>query len=500
MNPSLADLAPLSLDLMLVGAILWIFLLDLLRPTGAGREAGYVAAFALAGILVASFFVRTDGTVFAGTFQGGAWTVFFDRVFLVTGLVSVLGGIEHVARHHAHRQAEYYILLLASLLGMLLLPGVRDLLLLIVCFELMGIPLYVLAAYAKTEATRGGEVNAPEAGLKLYLVGVVSTATTLFGLSLVFGLSGTTRIAHLSHIAQSPLLGVGLLMILAGMGFKIGTVPFHMWVPDTYQGSGTPFVAFLSVAPKLAGFTALASVFLLGFGSRVDTWRPAIVVLSLLSMLGGNLLALAQTNVKRMLAYSGIGHIGYMLMAFAVTGPDGATMLLFYAAAYALTNTGAFLVVEAVGADGGDDSIQSMAGLYKRSPWLALAMLLFLLSLAGIPFVVGFWAKLYVFVAAWQAGLKALVIIGAVLAVVSLFYYMQVARSMYMRQPADDQRVVRPGRALRLGVLLCLIGVVGIGAYPAPLLAQAQNAADPLFAPTPPAAPARPAVALGQAD
>ncbi len=490
MNPSLADLAPLSLDLMLVGAILWVFAHDLIRPNGAGREAGYLTALSLAGILVASFFVRTDGIAFSGSFQGGGWTVFFDRVFLVTGLVAVLGSIEHVARHHAHRQAEYYLLIMSSLLGMLLLPGVRDLLLLVVCFELMGIPLYVLSAYAKTEEREGEETNAPEAGLKLYLVGVVSTATTLFGLSLVFGLAGTTSIAELSHVAPSPLLGVALLLVLAGMGFKIGAVPFHMWVPDTYQGAGTPFVAFLSVAPKLAGFTALASVFLLGFGNQVEAWRPVVVALSLVSILGGNLLALAQTNVKRLLAYSGIGHIGYMLMAFAVTGPDGASMLLFYAAAYALTNTGAFLVVEAVSADGGDDSITSMSGLYKRSPWLSLAMLLFLLSLAGIPFVVGFWAKLYVFVAAWQAGLKALVVIGAVMAVVSLFYYMQVARAMYMRQPGEHDRAVRPGRALRLGVLLCLIGVVGIGAYPGPLLTEAQNAAEPLFQPAEPAAPA----------
>lgn len=492
MTPSLADLAPLSLDLMLVGAILWVFVLDLVRPSGARREAGYLTALSLAGILVASFFVRTEGTAFSGSFQGGGWTLFFDRVFLVTALISVLGSIEHVARHHTHRQAEYYLLVMSSLLGMLLLPGVRDLLLLVVCFELMGIPLYVLSAYAKTEEQTGEETRAPEAGLKLYLVGVVSTATTLFGLSLVFGLAGTTSIAKLSAVLPSPLLSVALLLVLAGMGFKIGTVPFHMWVPDTYQGSGTPFVAFLSVAPKLAGFAALASVFLIGFEHQVVVWRPIVVILSLASILGGNLLALAQTNVKRLLAYSGIGHIGYMLMAFAVTGPDGASMLLFYAAAYALTNTGAFLVVEAVGADGGDDSIASMAGLYRRSPWLALAMLLFLLSLAGIPFVVGFWAKLYVFVAAWQAGLKALVVVGAVMAVVSLFYYMQVARAMYMRQPEEEAEAIRPGRPLRLAVLLCLLGVVGVGAYPGPLLTEAQNAAEPVIAPAP-APPAQPA-------
>jgi NADH-quinone oxidoreductase subunit N len=479
MTPTVSDLVPLTVPLMLAVGMLCVFLVDLFNPGGAGKSGGYLTAAVLAVVLGASFFAHPSGPAFGGSYQASDWSLYFQRVFLAAALLAVLGSIDHVARHHEHRQGEYYLLLLSSLLGMLLLPGARDLLLLIVCFELMGIPLYVLSAYAKTEEPREAEKNAPEAGLKLYLVGVVSTATTLFGLSLVFGLAGTTSIARLAHAPASPLLDVGLLLVVAGMGFKIGAVPFHMWVPDTYQGAGTPFVAFLSVAPKLAGFTALASVLLVGFGGDMPAWQPVIVAMSLVSIVGGNLLALAQTNVKRLLAYSGIGHIGYMLMAFAVTGLDGATMLLFYAAAYVVTNVGAFLVVEAVGAGGGDDSIESLAGLSRRSPWLALAMLLFLLSLAGIPFVVGFWAKLYVFVAAWQAGLKLLVVVGAVVAVVSLYYYMQVARAMYMRAPAQGQPPLRPSPALALAVLLCLAGVVGIGVYPAPLLDEAEHAAMP---------------------
>ncbi len=477
MTFSAADFAPLSLDLALVAGIVLILVVDIVRVPGAGRLAGTLAAISLAAILVASFLVPTDGPAFAGAYVGGAWPLFFKRVFLFTGLVSVLGGIDHVATRHGHRQGEYYMLLLSTLLGMTLLPGVRDLILLIVCFELMGIPLFVLAAWAKTEETKGAEKNAPEAALKLYLVGVVSTAITLFGLSLVFGLAGTTNIARLGSTAPSPLLAAGLMLVVAGMGFKIGTVPFHSWVPDTYQGAGTPFVAFLSVAPKLAGFSALFAVLVFGFGVEPQAWRPVVIVLSLASMLVGNLLALAQTNVKRMLAYSGIGHIGYMLMALATTGPAGTGMLLFYAAAYAFTNVGAFLVVQAVGADGGDDSIHSFAGLSRRSPTLALAMLLFLLSLAGIPFAVGFWAKLYVFVVAWQAGLQSMVFVGAVLAVVGLFYYLQVARAMYMRK-ADKDAPVRTTPALRLALLLCVIGVVGAGAWPAPLLDQATQAAQ----------------------
>ncbi|MEB2313539.1 MAG: NADH-quinone oxidoreductase subunit N [Sorangiineae bacterium] len=483
MTFSVADFAPLTLDLALLAGLVLVLVVDLDRAAGAGRVAGLLSAAILAAIFVASFFVDTSGSAFGGAYQGGAWALFFKRVFLFSGAVAALGSVEHVEARHPRRQGEYYVLLLASLLGMTLLPGVRDLILLMVSFELMGIPLFVLAAWAKTDERHGAARYAPEGALKLYLVGVVSTATTLFGLSLVFGLSGTTNILRLGAASSSPLLTAGLLLMVAGMGFKIGAVPFHSWVPDTYQAAGTPFVAFLSVAPKIAGFAALAVVLAIGFGSEPAAWRPTLIALSVASMLLGNLVALAQTNVKRLLAYSGIGQIGYMLMAFAAVGPGGMRTLLFYTAAYATTNLGAFLVVEAVSADGGDDSIASFAGLSRRSPALALAMLLFLLSLAGIPFVVGFWAKLYVFVAAWEAGLEWLVVLGAVLAVVGLFYYMQIARAMYMVPPSVPARV-RTGRALRAALIVSIAGVVGAGLAPAPLFDDAARAAESL-APAP---------------
>ncbi len=360
-----------------------------------------------------------------------------------------------------------------------MLPGARDLVLLLVAFELMGLPLFVLAAWAKTDDKTGPDQHAPEASLKIYLVGAVSAAVTLFGLSLVYGVTGSTSIEAIAHAPATPLLMVGVLLVLAGMAFKIGIVPFHMWVPDTYQGASTPFVAFLSVAPKLAGFAAFATLFLQGFGQSQAGWRPALVALSLISMLVGNVLAVVQTNAKRMLAYSGIGHIGYMMMAF-VAGHQGASMLLFYAVAYLVTNTGAFQVVEAVERQTGDSSIAAFDGLGRRSPVLAMSMLLFLLSLAGIPFVVGFWAKLYVFVAAWQAGLFALVVVGAVLAVVGLFYYLQIARAMYMK-PATDAAPVLAASGLSTSIMLCLAGVVLLGAWPAPLLDGARNASLPFF-------------------
>jgi len=473
---SVADLLPLGLDLGLVAGILLVFFADLFAGKNPTRVPGYLAALTFAALLVASFQVDVSGQSFGGVYVSDAWTLFFKRAFLAAGLLATLGSLDHVARLQTHRQGEYYLLLMFSVLGMTLLPGARDLILLVVCFELMSLPLFILAGYAKTDDKTGPDKDAPEAALKLYLVSAVSAAVTLFGLSFVYGMAGTTRIDGIGLAPVTPLLIVGVMLVLAGMAFKIGVVPFHMWVPDTYQGASTPFVAFLSVAPKLAGFAALATLFQHGFGQTKSDWQPMLVAISLVSMLLGNVLAAVQKNVKRLLAYSGIGHIGYMLMAF-VSGPQGTEMLLFYFVAYVVTNMGAFQVVEAIEAETGSSDITAFEGLWKRSPTLAMAMLLFLLSLAGIPFVVGFWAKLNAFIAAWQAGLYVLVIAGAVLAVVGLFYYMQVGRAMYMRPPKDD-KPLRAAPWLAASLALCLAGVVLFGAWPSPLLNGAARASQ----------------------
>lgn len=479
MMVSSADFAPLAVDLALLAGALLVLLVDLLAPR-AGRALGYLTVATLIGALAASFRMDTSGIAFSGAYVGDAWTLFLKRVFLVTGALATLGSIEHVERRTPNRQGEYYLLILFSVLGMTLLGGARDLILLVVCFELMGIPLFVLAAWAKTDDAKGLDKDAAEAALKLYLVGVASTALTLFGLSLIYGLSGGTALSQVARAPGSPLLAVAGLMVLAGLSFKIGAVPFHFWVPDTYQGASTPFVAFLSVAPKLAGFIALAAVFFRALPATEPSRHAALIAMALVSVLLGNLIAVVQTNVKRLLAFSGIGHIGLMLLAFIAGGVSGTKMLLFYAVAYVVTNVGAFLVVQAVEEETGASDLAAFDGLARRAPTLALAMLLFLLSLAGIPFVVGFWAKLYVFVVAWQAGLHALVVIGAVASVVGLFYYMQVARAMYMK-PAQTNTRFSQGFGLNVAIGLCLAGVVTLGLWPAPLLSQAERASRAFF-------------------
>jgi len=477
----LTELSPLLLPLLVLGAALLVLFADMALPKNGGRHLGLFMAIAFAAIFGASFFVDTAGNVFDGVWVGGDFTLFFDRVFLLAGALASLGSLDHVARHMPGRQGEYYLLLACSVFGMMLLPGARDLVLLVVCFELMGMPLYLLAAWSKTDDKVGRGKNASEAALKFYLVGAVSSVFLLLGLALVVGMSGTTSITALAHMRHSALFDLGLLTIFGGMGFKIGVVPFHMWVPDTYDGAPTPFVAFLSVAPKAAGFAALCVVFLVGFHVPSGSFIPLLLFLAATTMIVGNLFALRQENAKRLLAYSGIAQIGYMLLAFATGTRMGTGMLLFFLAGYTVTNIGAFMVVEAMASgDRGTDQIDDFDGLYARSPGLALAMLLFLLSLAGIPFAVGFWAKLYVFMAVWEAGHGMLVFLGAVLAVVALFYYLRIARAMYMNEPKDATPLETP-LGVKLAILLCLAGVLGMGVYPAPFLEQAMLASRSLF-------------------
>ncbi|HEY5958277.1 MAG TPA: NADH-quinone oxidoreductase subunit N, partial [Polyangiaceae bacterium] len=316
-----------------------------------------------------------------------------------------------------------------------------------------------------------------EAAMKFFVVGVVSTPIALLGAAFLVALSASTDIVAIAQMPLEPIHVLGLVLLLSGMGFKLGVVPFHMWVPDTYQAAPTTFVAFLSTAPKLAAMAALSRIYVFGYASASEKWVPLVLLLSIATLILGNLSALTQSNTKRLLGYSGIGHVGYLLMGLLVVDSFGLEALLFYLVAYALTNLGAFLAVEAIESNDGDGNMTDLNGLWSRAPWLALSMLLFLLSLAGIPFVVGFWAKLYIFVAAWRGGHPGLVLLGALVAVVSLFYYLQLARCMYMTAPATNSNPLRVGLSLKVAVLVCVAGVVGLGLYPRPLLETAHAAA-----------------------
>ena len=476
MNLTLDDFQAIWPALGLCCVILVVVLWDaLVKDPQHKLWGGHVGALALVGLVAASVLYPPEGTAFFGVYVADDWSLFLQRAVWGLGAIAMLGGNDRGRRVTPHRQGEGAFMTLVSLLGATLLFGARDLILLVVCFELMGIPLFVLAALDKQDQP-GIKASYPaEAAMKFFMMGVVSTPIALLGASFLIGLSGSTNIAEIAQAQVEPATILGLVLVIAGMGFKIGVVPFHMWVPDTYQAAPTPFVAFLSTVPKIAGVAALSRILLFGYGVAANHWVPIVLALCVATLVLGNFWALAQSNSKRLLAYSGIGHIGYVLMGLLVVNHFGLQMLLFYLVGYGVTNLGAFLVLEAMETDGGEGTVSDLNGLWSRSPWLALSMLLFLLSLAGIPFVVGFWAKFYMFIAVWRGGYPWLVVLGALIAVVSLFYYLQMARAMYMTKPSAE-RPLTVSPSLKLAIVACTLGVVGLGLYPNPLLEQAEQA------------------------
>lgn len=469
----------LSTPLAVALVALLVFIADLVLPgdgSGERRGLGALATVGLVLVLAFSFFWQPEGPAFGGAYVQDAYATYLQRILLVAGILGCLGSIDRADKTMGDRQGEYFFLMLSSLVGMLALCGARELVLLIVSFELMGLPLVALAALQKTAA------KGVEAGLKLYLVSAVSSVVTLYGLSFIYGATGTTFLPAIAeqlaeHRVQPLFLALGMVLTLAGMGFKIGAVPFHMWVPDTYQGAPTPFVAFLSVAPKAAGFAALIRLFVGGLHSEWAHWWPIVMVVAVVTMVLGNLMAVPQDHLKRLLGYSGIAHIGLLLVAFGIASSQSLGVVLFYLLAYVFTNMGAFFVIDAVG---GTEDMRAVRGLATRSPALAFAMLLFLLSLGGIPFVAGFWAKILLFWAVWQAGLGWIVILGASLAVLALFYYMRVARSLYIEKAEPDAPLITVARPMQLAIGLSVAGVVGLGLMPRPFIEAAMAAAGAL--------------------
>lgn len=446
------------------------------RGGPVSSAAGWVTLVGLLAVFGLSFLAAEGESILRGSFVQDGLSLFAKRLFLASAALSVLGSLTLQHRAFSRRAAEYYFALVLSVLGMSVLASARDLILLFIGFELMSIPLFLLTGFLKRDPV------APEAALKFFLVGTASSAIIVYGMSFLYGSTGSTALEAIpAAVADGdPLVQLGLALLLAGLGFKIAAFPFHMWAPDTYQAASTPFVAWLSVAPKAAGFVALIRLYVEGMGDPMLAWIPAISALAGVTIITGNLMALPQQNIKRLLAYSGIAHIGYMLVGLAAFSDSGISMLLFYLVAYMFGNMGAFLVIEAVAQSEHSEEIDSYKGLAQRSPLLALAMLVFLLSLGGIPFVAGFWAKLFVFWAAIERGLYGLVFLGAVLTVVALYYYLLVARRMYIDAPERTQPIPVPG-PLGLAIATCLAGVVGMGVYPAPWVEVAQRIAAAIF-------------------
>jgi NADH-quinone oxidoreductase subunit N len=467
--------APLILELALLALAVLVLVLGLVWRGDPHGRIGWVTFIGLLAVLGLSFLAK-EGSLLGDSFIQDSLAIFAKQLFVAAAAISVLASITPRQGTFVRRAGEYHFALLASLLGMMVVASARELILFFVAFELMSIPLFLLTGFLKRDAV------APEAALKFFLVGTASAAIIVYGMSFVYGVTGSTSFSAIpAGLTEGhPLMLLGMGLMLAGLGFKIAAFPFHMWAPDAYEAAPTPFVAWLSVAPKAAGFVAIIRLYIEGVGPASLVWLPVMAALAGMTIVTGNLMAIPQENIKRLLAYSGIAHIGYMLLGLAALTSNGIAMVLFYLVAYLFGNMGAFLVVEAVARSEQSDRIEAYRGLAQRSPLLALAMLIFLLSLGGIPFVAGFWAKLYVFWAAIERGMYGLVFLGAVLTVVALYYYLLVARRMYIEPPDRREPVPVPG-VLGVAIVVCLVGVVGMGIYPAPWVEATMRVAATLM-------------------
>lgn len=427
--------------------------------TGSPRRPLFAASLLGTAALLALSFRLAAGGAIGRSFVLDPFALLVKRLLLGAALLAIAGLAAHARRRGvADRAGEAIVLMLFATIGGMALVSARDWATLFVAFELLSIPLYVLVALEKE---RGASV---EGAMKLFLFGSVSSAILLLGIALVIGASGSLDWAHAAWTPGDPLAAAAIAVLLAGFGFKIAIFPFSLWVPDTYQAAPAPIVAFVSVAPKAAAVAALFRLtfeVLLPASVRAGAW---LAVLAAATMVVGNLLALRQSDLKRLLAYSGIAQIGYVLAALASASALGAGLSLFFFVAYLLSNAGAFLAVAALECAGEEATLHGCRGLVRRSPWLAGALVVFLLSLGGIPFVLGFWGKLYVFLAAAQAGLWWLVALGAVLSVVALYYYLNVAR--YVLIVKDDGEPLRGSPPLVALVVLCAALVAFGGLVP----------------------------------
>jgi NADH-quinone oxidoreductase subunit N len=414
------------------------------------------------------------------------YALFLNLVILSAAALAILFSVEYAERTGL-AQGEYYTLLLLSTAGMMLMAAAINLMTIFLALEILSIALYVLVGLNRAEQ------RSSEAALKYFLLGAFASGFLLYGMALVYGQAGTTSLAGmrdyvLSLDGQMPLLlAVAVGLLLVGFGFKVALAPFQWWMPDAYQGAPTSVTAFMSVGAKVAGFAALARVALTAFGDSTGSgpqgfggdWGLVLAALAALTMTVGNLAALRQRNLKRMLAYSSIAHAGYILVGVAAGGQVGTSAMLFYLFVYAFMNVGAFAVVIAVGGLEGStqdgQTLQDFAGLAGRKPGLSAAMTLFMLSLAGVPPLAGFLTKLYIFTAAVQAGLIWLAIVGVLNSVISAYYYLRVVAVMYMKEsPAREEPAASGSKrvcpALQVGLGLASVAVVLVSIVPAPIL------------------------------
>jgi NADH-quinone oxidoreductase subunit N len=479
---TLTDLL-LNMKVVLPTAVLiaWscvLLLADLFIPKG---RKGWTALLAALGLLLCLGLSITQGGQAAAGFNRmviyDGFSFFLNILFLSSGLVGIALAFDYIKRLDIER-GEYYVLLLFSISGMMLMAQANDLIVVFLALELLSIPLYVLAGFARPR------LESEEASLKYFLMGAFAGGFVVFGVALVFGATGTTNLSEIfnainKNLANSPLLTVGAALILVGLGFKVAAVPFHMWTPDVYQGAPSAVSAFMSVGAKAGGFAALLRIFISAFPSLSTDLTMILWTISALTMFLGNVVAIAQSNIKRLLAYSSIAHAGYILMALVPYGntavsADTVSAALFYLVAYALTSFGAWAVVIAVEkVEGQGLALDDYAGLARKYPLLAASMAVFMLSFTGIPPTLGFMGKFYLFRTVIQGGYLGLALIGVFTSLISAYYYLRVIVIMYMR---EGEPVARKEFWVQFTAAATAVLVIALSLAAGPLLNLASKA------------------------
>ncbi|MCY4578435.1 MAG: NADH-quinone oxidoreductase subunit N [Chloroflexi bacterium] len=479
-------------EFIVTGLAFVVLTLDLFLPERRKWVLPFVAVAGLAVALVISlaYLWGVNDSLYDGVIRVDGYALFFKAFFIALGGVVILVSVDFVRRNLDH-PGEYYGILLFTVVAMMLLAASGELLTAYISLELLSFGLYVLVAYDRYNA------KSNEGATKYILLGAFSSALLLFGISQIYGLLGTTRFDEISRAlagagALSPGLILGIALIVAGLGFKVAAVPFHMWAPDAYEGAPIPITAHLAVGSKAAAFALVLRLFAEAFMPIVEQWQVLLVGLAVITMLLGNLVALAQRNLKRLLAYSSVGQVGYLLMgvaALAKTGESGTSIelshlasngIMLHLVAYAVTNMAAFLCLAAVFNITGRDDIAGMAGVARRAPLVGLVFAVSLFSLAGLPIFVGFTSKFYLFNAAAAQGLLWVAGVAIFASLISLYYYLMVVRQLYI-EPAEETAAI-PVPRLTMGVLGALFaGMIMLGVYPAPLMRAVQYASDALF-------------------
>jgi NADH-quinone oxidoreductase subunit N len=473
------DWHALSPELVLTAAAFLVLVADLFLPRESKWLAMPFAAAGIFGTLAATVsLIGHPSMTLAGAWEVNTFALLFKGLFCVIGLV-VLAISFHYFRSGQYYQGEYYFLMLCSLLGGLVMASARDLITIFIAIELISVPAFIMAGLRK------GDAKSNEASLKFFLFGVLSTAVMLYGMSLIYGITGETQLDAIRGaltLSDKPMVILAVFFVVVGFAFKISAVPFHFWAPDTYEGAPSPVAAFLSTASKIGGFVGLLVLMFRAFPAVADTWRPIFAVLAVLTMTVGNLIALRQRHIIRLLAYSGIAQSGYILVAFALIDPGqvGANRQAFesaliYLAIYGVMDLGAFGAAVAFARKGGSYFIDDYKGLWHRSPALATLLAGFLVSLAGAPPMAGAWAKLFVFLATIEAKSYWLAVVMGVNATIAAWYYLAVVKRMFFDQPEDSAPVEVP-YLLNFAMGAVALALVAVFVYPQLLTSLAEKA------------------------